>query len=103
MTAEDLAVLQAFMSEARDDFPDLSTYNIPIKMDDVRDLCIRRMITGDEQALAALPSPCLRSSTRTTASRHKALTRCLDWRASNRTICTRILRICCSCSSATMI
>ena len=59
MTVEDIAVLKAFMREARDDYSDLTTYHIPIKLDDVRDLCIRRMITGNEQALAALPNPML--------------------------------------------
>ena len=59
MTVEDIAALEAFMREARVDFPDLTTYHIPIRIDDLRDLCIRRMITGNEQALAALPNPML--------------------------------------------
>jgi hypothetical protein len=59
MTGDEIAVLQEKMAEARKQFPDLCTYRVPAGIDDVRNLCIRRMITGDEEALAALPEPML--------------------------------------------
>jgi hypothetical protein len=59
MIDDEIAVLEEVMKEARKSFPDLCTYRIPIKIDDVRDLSIRHMITGGPQALAALPDDML--------------------------------------------
>ena len=59
LTTHELDRLEALMREARDRFPDLTRYHVPVRMDDVRNLCIRRLITGDEAALAALPDAML--------------------------------------------
>lgn len=59
MSEDEIAVLKEAMGEARTAFPDLCTYRVPIRLDDVRNLCIRRMITGEPEALAALPDDML--------------------------------------------
>lgn len=59
MTEEDIARLKELMQIARKNFRDLTTYHIPSGIDAVRDVCIRRMITGDQQAFGALPDPLL--------------------------------------------
>jgi hypothetical protein len=49
----EIGVVKELLSAARADFKDLA--NLPNSLDDLRNLCIRRMITGDSAALAALP------------------------------------------------
>jgi Domain of unknown function (DUF1963) len=59
MTSEEIDTLQEVLDEARERFPELCTFRVPMKTDDLRNLCIRRMMTGDEKALNALPDEML--------------------------------------------
>lgn len=59
MGAEEVQVLEDVMRKVRDDFEDLCRYNVSFGIDDIRSACIRRMITGDAEAVAAIPDTLL--------------------------------------------
>lgn len=55
MGHEEVAVLQEVMETAHRDFEHLCRWNVSRYSDDLRNAAIRRMITGDQRAVAALP------------------------------------------------
>ena len=59
MTAEEAALLKDVMETARRDFEQLCRFNVSSSLRDVRDATIRRMITGDRRAAAAIPDAVL--------------------------------------------
>jgi hypothetical protein len=59
MTGDEIAVLEEVLGEARRQFPDLCGSRVPMTIKELRAICIRRMITGDAAAVAALPDDLL--------------------------------------------
>lgn len=60
LTEEELAAVRDTLKALRNDFKDLVRFHVPHSTDDLATLCVRRMITGDAEALAALPEGMLR-------------------------------------------
>lgn len=56
---EEISLLEEVLNEVRARFPDLRPMGMPSGLDDLRNLCIRRMVTGEAEALAALPDDML--------------------------------------------
>jgi hypothetical protein len=56
---EELDIVRQALRALRNEFADLVCHHIPHSSDELADLCIRRMITGDDTALAALPDAML--------------------------------------------
>ena len=56
---EELDVVRQALRALRNEFADLVRYHVPHSSDELADLCIRRMVTGDDDALAALPDAML--------------------------------------------
>ena len=56
---EEFDVVSQAVQALRKEFKDLVRFHIPYSTDELANLCIRRMITGDEAAFAALPEPML--------------------------------------------
>lgn len=75
MRANEVQVLKEAMAETRKSFEELCRFVVPSGLDDLRNLTIRRMITGDEAALAALPDELLGALNRgyrlTSAAQHQ--------------------------------
>ena len=59
MTAEEAALLKEVMETARRDFEQLCRFHVSLSLRDVRNATIRRMITGDQRAAAAIPDAVL--------------------------------------------
>ena len=59
MGEQEVQVLDGVIRGVRDDFEDLCRYIVSFGIDDIRSACIRRMITGDHAAVAAIPDPLL--------------------------------------------
>jgi phage terminase Nu1 subunit (DNA packaging protein) len=59
MTAEEAALLKDVMETARRDFEQLCRFHVSLSLRDVRNATIRRMITGDQRAAAAIPDAVL--------------------------------------------
>jgi len=59
MTAEEIEVLKQVLHQARFECDELCRYRVPVNIRNLQDLCIRRMMTGDAEAFAALPDDML--------------------------------------------
>ena len=59
LDAQALAAAKDVLKSARKNFEDLVWYHVPHSTDDLADICIRRMMTGDKRAFEALPDPML--------------------------------------------
>ncbi|MBX7541162.1 DUF1963 domain-containing protein [Qipengyuania sphaerica] len=59
MSAEEVQILEEAMREVRDNFDQVCSYRVAYRMEDLRSASIRRMITGDQAAAAALPDEVL--------------------------------------------
>lgn len=59
MREEEVAVLAEVMETARRDYGHLCRYNVSYNLEDLRSAAIRRMITGDQRAAAAIPDALL--------------------------------------------
>jgi hypothetical protein len=59
LDAQELAGVKDVLKTAHKTFEDLVRFHVPHSTDELANVCIRRMMTGDERALAALPDPML--------------------------------------------
>lgn len=59
MGADEVQILEEVMRKVRDDYEALCRYNVSSGIDDIRSACLRRMITGDRDAVAAIPDTVL--------------------------------------------
>lgn len=55
MSPDEVAILKDAIRQAREDFPELCQFGLTWHPRDLGNLCVRRMITGDAAAFAALP------------------------------------------------
>lgn len=59
MSGDDIETLERLMAEAHNRFPELCRFTVPQYLDDLRMLCLRAMITGEDAAAQAIPDDLL--------------------------------------------